>query len=203
MRFITKFIRIIFLIPIVSLMMISLSSCSGQKWSKFNCDGSGKCLGIKFSIKYPTNWEKTDGDHPHIIINFGHEEKRGYVKMVVYLKKFDETPTQSDINNIYSKDYLLNLFKVKKIIEFNDQAKIEDERGVYATVQVEDIMYDSTIRTIVKTNLLIWKDYLFQINFFIFSNDQSFGTMNNMYNDYNEVFREIMVSLVINSKWEK
>ena len=184
-------------------MMISLSSCSGQKWSKFNCDGSGKCLGIKFSIKYPTNWEKRDGDHPHIIINFGHEEKRGYVKMVVYLKKFDETPTQSDINNIYSKDYLLNLFKVKKIIEFNDQAKIEDERGVYATVQVEDIMYDSTIRTIVKTNLLIWKDYLFQINFFIFSNDQSFGTMNDMYNDYNEVFREIMVSLVINSKWEK
>jgi hypothetical protein len=202
MHYITKFIRIISLVPIVSLMMISLSSCSGQKWSKFNCDESGKCLGIKFSIKYPTNWEKMDGDHPHIIINFGHEEKRGYVKMVIYLNKFDETPTQLDINRIYSKDYIFNNFKVNKLIEFNNKAKIEDERCVFATIQVEDQMYDQTVRSIVKTNLLIWKDYLFQINFFIFSNDQSFETMSEMYNDYNNTFKEMMVSLAILSKWE-
>lgn len=191
------------LVIAVGIFCLLNSTLFSHEWYKFNCDGSGKCQGIKFSIKYPSNWHRTDGDHPNIVQNFGHEEKRGYVKMVVYLNKFDETPTQADINNIYSKDYLLKYFKVNKFIEFNNQAKIEDERWVYATIQVEDQMYDQIVRSIVKTNVLIWKDYLFQVNFFIFSNDQSFETMIEMYNDYNSAFREMMVSLVIQSKWKK
>jgi hypothetical protein len=191
------------LVIIIGILWMLNAALFSQEWSTFNCDGSGKCQGVKFSIKYPINWQKSGGTNSSIVQNFGHAERRGYVKMVVYLDRFDEIPTPSDVDELYSKDHLLKYYSTDKLIEFNDQATIQGEKCVTATIQVEDKMYDQVVRSIVKTNMLIWKDSLFQINFFIFSNDQSYETMTAMYNDYNEVFKEIVVSLVILSKWEK
>lgn len=190
-------------VVVVAIFWLLNSTLFSQEWSKFIYDDSGKYQGVKFSLKYPTNWHRSYGDHPNIVQNFGHEERRGYVKMVVYLAQFKETPSQSDLSELYSKHNLIKYNKVNKIVEFNNQGTIKGEKCVTATIQVEDTMYDQVVRTIVKTNTLIWKDYLFQVNFFIFSNDQLFKTMNEMYNDYNSAFIEIMGSLVVLSKWEK
>ncbi len=191
------------MVIVTGILILLHSTLFSQEWSKFNCNGSGKCQGVEFSIKYPSNWKSTGGEHPNIIRNFGIEERRGYIKMVVYLDKFNETPTQSEVNGLFSKDHISSYFKVNKYIEFNNEATIEGEKCIIATVQVEDKMYDQVVRSIVKTNMLIWKNYLFQVNFFIFSNDQSFKTMNEMYSDYNSIFREVMNSLVIISKWKQ
>lgn len=113
-----------------------------SQWSKFECDGSDQCQGIKFSIKYPSNWKTIDGDQPHILQKFEFEDKQGYGQLIIYINKFEEIPDQSDDEAIYSKENVINsLGNVKKLLEFNDQAIIEDERCVYATTQIDSFQY--------------------------------------------------------------
>ena len=175
------------------------SNSFSQSFTRYNFDGSNKCQGLKFSIKYPSNWTKMDTDSPHIVKKFSIDEKRGLVQMVVYINKSDVTPTQSEIEDLYSKDHFLSIFRVKKVIEYNNQGKVNGERYSYASIQVEDVMNNQTVRSIFRANSMVWKEYLIQINFAIFSNDQSFETMTKMYNDYNGSFKDIMSSLVINA----
>jgi hypothetical protein len=188
------------LISTLTIFFLLFSNSFSQGWTIYNSDGIGKCQGLKFSIKYPGDWTIKDGAGQHIVKKFVHEENRGAVQMLVYINKMDHSLTQSEINNTLNKNYLLSTFKVRKIMEFNDQAKIDGERYAYASIQNEEEMNNQTFRSIIKTNAILWKDYLVQINFFIYSNDQSFETMTKMYNEYNSVLQEIMGSFFLTSK---
>lgn len=175
------------------------SNSFSQSYTKFDFDGSNKCLGLKFSIKYPSKWTINDSNSPHIVKEISIDEKRGLVEMLVYINKYDIAPTQSEIEDLYSKDHFLSIFRVKKVIEYYNQGNVNGERYSYASIQVEDVMNNQTVRSIFRANSMVWKEYLIQINFAIFSNDQSFETMIKMYNDYNSSFKEIMSSLIINA----
>jgi len=173
------------------------------EWNKFVCDGSEKCRGFKFSINYPKRWVVKDGSRPHIIKVFEFEERRGMIQMALYLRELDTIPTPEEILYNYNEEAFKNTFNAVEIIEFNNSNQIDFERCITATLFTKLRIYDEEILALVKPNMIFYQNYLLQVNFFIYGYEQDKEKMKSILESYNPVFKEIMYSLALVSKWEK
>jgi len=182
--------------------MIISSNCIRQEWKWYECNGEGKSDGLEFSIKYPKDWTTSNGIRPHILQTFDFEEKRGNIKMTIYINTFDYKPSELDITNIYDKSNVLEALNAFEVLEFNDNVTMDGLRAVYATIYSKEKIYDEEVHAVVKSNILVWDIYLLQIGFSIMSNDQNYNTMYTMYEEYNNIFKEVMYSLAIHSQWK-
>jgi len=190
---------------IVALVFIFTGHLSfSQEMKKYICDGQGKGQGLKFSINYPSIWTVSEGVRPHILRTFEYKNKNGEISMQIYVKKMEQEPTKDEIDFLFQKEYVLSnpSLKVSKVIDFNNNAQIEDIRCMYITLYQKNKVYDTEVHSIVKNNYIYFGRYLIQINFFVISNDQKYETMIQMYNSFNPIFKELMYSLSINSRWK-
>lgn len=195
-----KIQNICFTVVLIVFCNLSFS----QEMKRYTCNGEGKAQGLKFSINYPSTWTVTEGIKPHILKTFDYDDKKGRVSMVVYVKKQEETPTKEEIDFVFQKDLITSNppFIGAKVIEFKNDAQIEDLRCMSITAFVNSKVYDAEIHGIVKDNYIYFDKYLIQVNFFVISDDQKYETMIQMYNSYNPVFKEMIYSLSINSRWK-
>lgn len=185
------------------LILISHFSFS-QEMKKYVCNGEGKGQGLKFSLSYPSNWTVTEGIRPHILKIFDWEDKRGKVSMTIYVSKLEEAPANEEIDLVFKKDFILSnpMLNGSKVIEFKNDAKIEDLRCMFLTVYFKSKVYDTEAYSIFKNNQIYFERYHLQVNFDVMSYDQKYETMLQMYNSYNLIFNDIMGNMAINSRWE-
>lgn len=193
--------KLIFSIISVCLILYS-GFVSSQEMKQFNCRGEGKAQGLKFSVSYPKNWIISDGIRPHIYKLFDFEDPDGSINMTIYIKVLDDAPTEEQINVVFQKDYLMGFYKDAKMIEFSNDAKIEDLRCLTLTAYIKRKVYDQEAYAIFKNNQFYFNRFHLQFNFTIINNDQKFETAMKMYKKYNPIFKAMMYSLAINSRWE-
>lgn len=191
------------LIILFLLINWTLTPCSAQEWNKFICDGSGKCSGLQFSIKYPYNWISEEGNHPHTLKTISYEEERGLIQMTFYVRELEYIPTKREIDDTYTKETFLNNFNGVQILEFNNNTKIDMENCITATMFAKQQVYDKEVKSLVRFNMIFYDRYILQVNFFIYGYDGNDETMKKMLAKYNSIFNEIMYSLTLISKWEK
>lgn len=188
-------------VSIIFFLLVGNTFCS-QRMQRFVCNGEGKAQGLKFSVNYPKNWIISDGIRPHVYKLFDFEDTDGSINMAIYINLLDDAPTEEQINVVFQKDYVMGVYQVAKMIEFSNDAKIEDLRCLTFTAYLKRKVYDQEAYSIFKSNLLFFNRFHLQFNFAIFSNDQKYETAMKMYKKYNPIFKEMMYSLAINSRWE-
>lgn len=177
---------------------------SSPKMQRYTCNGEGKALGIKFSIEYPNNWTVTDGIRPHILKSFEFNDNGSKISFVIYVKQLANAPSAEQIDHVFQKNYVLDFYKDSdaKIIEFTNDSKIAlDIRCLTVTSYLKKKVYDEESYALFKNNQMYFKNYHLQFNFSIMSNDQKYETMMKMFYKYNPIFKEMMYSLALNSRW--
>lgn len=189
------------------LLLITLNTTlhcqiQGIKWNKFVCSNQNKCQGLEFSIKYPNSWTIEEGERPHIVQKFGKEISNGYIELDIYLNKFERIPTKEEVNQILSYENIKQAFEFPSTIEYNKDYSIDGIKCVNAIYLSKGRVYDRDIKSIATINVLVWEDYLVQFNFMVSSDDQKYDTMFKIVEEYDDLFTEIIVSIVILSQWK-
>jgi hypothetical protein len=62
-------------------------------------DGTGKCLGMKFTLRYPSAWTAADGNRPHIVQKF--MNGNGGMALVM-VKDMRGVTTKAEMDHFYS-----------------------------------------------------------------------------------------------------
>lgn len=97
-----------FLLPFCCLVFLSswafgqsaglMEYANGQK-TTYVGDGTGKCLGLKFTVRYPSSWKTADGNRPHIVQKF--VTGTGTMAMVI-IKDMRGIATKAEMDRYYA-----------------------------------------------------------------------------------------------------
>jgi hypothetical protein len=70
----------------------------GQK-TTYVGDGTGKCLGLKFTVRYPSSWKAADGNRPHIVQKFMNGNG---AMIIVMVKDLRGVGTKAQMDHYYA-----------------------------------------------------------------------------------------------------
>lgn len=97
-----------FLLPLCCLLFLStwaygqspglIEYMDGQK-TTYVGDGTGKCLGLKFTVRYPSAWRAAEGNRPHIVQKF--VNGNGAMAMVI-IKDMRGVATKAEMDRYYA-----------------------------------------------------------------------------------------------------
>jgi hypothetical protein len=189
-----------YLIALLSLFIFQNSF--GQDSYRFKCKDNPKCNGVEFSINIPKKFNPLEGDRPHIIKKFVFQENNFSTTIILYLRKLPMKPSNEEINKILSLENIYKMNNVIELIEYDDNANIDNQKCLTATIYNEAKVYTNKIYNVINQNLLIWEDNLIQVNFFVTTNQDNYEKILNYYDSNKHTFNSIMSSFVLTSKWK-
>lgn len=168
---------------------------------KFECNGSGKGLGLKFSMKYPQKWKSEEGNRPHIVRKLSNEDFSLSAMFIVNDLKY--YPTENEINEIFSEDVAREMIpNAGKYLKSNT-TKIDGERAMVLDYTVNREKLGNVIKGRVRMYSIIYKNYLLQIQFLVGQNPiEEPVDLNQVFTENEMLFNAMINSLVITSKWE-
>ncbi len=183
------------------------SSTHAQFSNVFSSFGNSKSQNIEFTIRYPDSWTEEDSDRPHILKRIGFKPNdSSYVMVLLMVEKLKEKVAISDEMQIRryisSRDYISTFplvdFTINEsnsdimldnsnasFIDFNSVMKVLDERH-FARDNIYSIVYGG--------------QYLIHIDFKIRALSEF--QVNSYFAQFKPVFKQMILSFVLTSKWK-
>jgi hypothetical protein len=168
---------------------------------KFECNGAGKGLGLKFSMKYPQNWKSEEGNRPHIVRKLSNEDFSLSAMFIV--NDLEYYPTENEINEFFSEDIAREMIPNGGKYLKSNTTTIDGERAMVLDYAVNRERLGNVVKGRVRMYSIIYKNYLLQIQFLVGQNPiEDPVDLNQVFTENEILFNAMINSLVITSKWE-
>ena len=173
----------------------------------FNTTEHSKSKGLNLSIKFPENWIAHEGAHPNVLKNFYRNDKAD-VECIIIIKKLPKTPTAKDIIGMKSISQIKAIVpKSGKYLNSNSLLKIDGEPAFFVEFynerKVGNNLAGVDMKMYSSLYSIIYKDYLIQIGFSVSNSPQDLNdNLEAKYKSYNLIFKQIINSTIILSKWQ-
>ena len=172
-----------------------------DKTTVFRSFGNGKSQSIDFSIKYPSDWKKQEGERPHIVQKFLKTNGSTSISYLVLIKKIDgpkltQEEISNELNNIETAVPNGGIFISKKT-----NFKIDGEKAALLTYKMNrKTSVDAEITMYASVYSMIYQNYLIQIQCSVggTTGSQDFAKI---FESYKVFFSLVANSFVLQSKW--
>lgn len=168
---------------------------------KYVCDGTGKGRGIKFSINYPSNWSSLEGNRPHIVRKFSNSDKT--ISAMIIITELEKTPTQKEIEYYYTKQGSMELLPTQATYISNSSTKIEGQPTIINEYTIKTERAENQLKGRMKTYTIFYKKYSIQVQFGVMQLLSSNLDIEKIFNENELLFKAMMNSFILTSKWEK
>jgi len=172
-----------------------------DKTSIYRSYGNGKSQGIDFSLKYPSDWKKQEGERPHIVQKFMKTDGSTSILYLVLIKKIDGPMlTQEEISNELN-NVETSVPKGGIYISKNTNFKIDGEKAALLTYKMNrKTSVDVEITMFVCVYSIIYQNYLIQIQGSVggATGSQDYAQI---FESYKVFFSLVANSFVLQSKW--
>ena len=172
----------------------------GQK-TTYRGDGMGKCLGLQFSVRYPSSWKAADGNRPHIVQKF--VNGNGAMVMVI-IKDLRGVATKAEMDRYYATTSDLSEATAGTFLGANRNLTIDGEKA-YA-VEYSGQQTAATGMTVYQHGI----QYVLFYDHYMLSVMCSNGSVGNSKEDVDALFERnrlfyglIASGTVITTKWNK
>lgn len=169
---------------------------------KYLCDGSGKGLGLKFSIKYPKSWNSEKGNRPHIVQKISNDDFTTSVMLII--NDLEYSPSKSEIDEFFNEDFAREMVPSGGYYIKSSNTVIDGELAMVLDYFVQREKLGSLFKIKIRMYSIIYNNYLLQVQFLVGQNPlEQPKDLNELFKEYELVFNAMINSLVIVSKWEK
>jgi hypothetical protein len=194
-QFYKIFVCFIFIINI-------FQNCSADPISSFNnnikfvCKGN-KCLGLDFSIRYPSTWKLIDADRPHVACKVFSENGKGFEGLVVSV--FNEP----EIQNASLYDIALaSMSKNSKIVKYTDDLNIENCKSSSLIFENEDKRLDMVFFSKSIVYIVKYKQYVLCFYFTVSDLSERKNNLSKKFEEFLPLFKKMILSFSIQSKYK-
>lgn len=169
--------------------------------SKYECDGTGKGLGLKFSMKYPQSWSSKEGNRPHIVRKFSNNG--GIASAMLIVNTFEYEPSKNEINSFFTEESARATIPEGAHYLKSSVVTIDGEKSLVMDYLLQRERLGFLIKAKVRTYTIIYKSYFLQVQFMIsqIPNENPID-LNKVFNEYEMLFNVMINSFIIISKWE-
>jgi hypothetical protein len=199
--------KLIFLSTIIFLTINTFSQSNSYlkefldgNTSKFICDGTGKCLGLKFSIKYPHSWTGKEGNRPHIIQKF--REWASPVMAMIIVDEYDHILSTSEVNQVLSQESIkLMVSDIGQYISSNSSVKLDGIPA--ASMEYTAVGENDGVKAEMHflSYMIVYKKWQVFLQFSV-SDVNLTCTLSEKFEQNRALFKMIANSFVIISQWE-
>ncbi|RTQ52316.1 hypothetical protein EJV47_04650 [Hymenobacter gummosus] len=162
-------------------------------------DGTGKCLGLKFTLRYPAAWNATDGNRPHIVQKF--MNGNGTMALVI-IKDLRGVATKADMDQVLSSSSDLSDFTPGTFLSAQRNLTIDGEKA-YA-IEYSQRQTSATGMTIYQHGIqymLFYDHYMITIMCATGGEESNQAEFDAQFERNRPFFGLIASSLVLTSKW--
>jgi len=169
--------------------------------SKYECDGTGKGKGLKFSIKYPQSWKSREGNRPHIVRKF--INNGSIASAMLILNDMGFVPVNNEIEDIFSDKYASKMIPKGSALLRSNKTVIEGQPALVIDYTSKNERLGVLVKSRFRTYIISYKSYLLNVQFSVSQMPYDAATdLDKRFNEYEMLFNAMINSLVINSKWE-
>lgn len=134
-----------------------------SKLSKFNTKDHPKALGYEIEITYPSSWQKSEGNRPHVVQKFSDPNSEITSTCLLLIKKLDDTFTKEE------EKELVDIMKPEDIVPkgselISTQKTLYDNHpGLYYLTYMQSEMATVKLHNITENNVFFYKNIGIQI----------------------------------------
>ena len=134
-----------------------------SKLSKFNTKDHPKALGYEIEITYPSSWEKSEGNRPHIVQKFSNPNSEITTTCLLLIKKLDYTFTKEE------EEKLVDIIKPEDIVPKGSElistkkTLYDNHPGLYYLTYMKSEMATVKLHNITENNVFFYKNIGIQI----------------------------------------
>jgi len=172
------------------------------KTSVYRSYGNGKSQSIDFSLKYPSDWKKQEGERPHIAQKFLKTNGQTSISYLVLINRIDgpklsQEEISNELNNVETSVPNGGIF-----ISNKKNFKIDGKNATLLTYKMNrKTSVDNEVTMFVSVYSIIYRNYLIQIQCSVggTTGSQDFAQI---FESYSVFFSLVANSFVLQSKWK-
>lgn len=193
------FVLLLLLLPNLIFSQESITSFLSERCDIYT-DGSGKSIGLKIKLSVPCTWREEVGDRPHIIKKYSYYSGNDFASSMLFINKMPEALSKEDIDELFSQNGLKELCKKHGTFISGKRIKIDGQDCGEINFKTVKQTTLGTIYLYYLQYYITYKDKLIILGYLTGSSVEEQAEQ--MFDEYNVLFRVLAGKTVLLSKWE-
>ncbi len=176
----------------------------GQK-TKYSTEGHPKAKGIKLSIEYPSNWQRSEGERPNIVQTFTSDSSKNFKQCLILIKdipSFMELLSTEELSyEMFTQETLKQMVPEGATFVKGEQTKYDGQPGAWMIYVIQSQRAGLTVEIYMLQHMFLYSSKLILLQCGVAGLAGSTSTAEQEFTRYLPIFQLIGNSIVIYDKW--